>query len=126
MKEHSKGYLYAETLGGTMIVALFILTVTAMMGTLIIQWRSAKRAQVIVPIAIAAMEQSKYNYQQFGEPGELPKVKEPYRLVRAINSKHVHNMEVKELEVTGYYGDQEILHFSTYIWQGISATNKER
>ena len=60
------------------------------------------------------------------EPGELPKVKEPYRLVRAINSKHVHNMDVKELEVAGYYGNQEILHFSTYIWQGIPATNKER
>ena len=55
LKEHSKGYLYAETLGGTMIVALFILTVTAMMGTLIIQWRSAKISQVIVPIAITAI-----------------------------------------------------------------------
>lgn len=125
LKEHSKGYLYAEALDGTIIIAIFILTITVMIGTAILQWRSAKQAQVIVQVAITAMEEGKYNYQRFGQLGELPLVQEPYKLVRVINSKQVHNMIVKELEVTGYYDNQEILHFSTYIWPGLLPNKEE-
>lgn len=103
-----------------MIVALFVLTVTVMIGSLVVQWKSAKQTQLLVQVAITAMEDGKYNYQHFGQLGKLPEVKEPYKLVRVINSKHKHNMDVKELEVIGYYEQKEMLHFSTYIWKGIS------
>lgn len=118
--DYRAGYLYAEALGGTVITVLFILTITALMGSLIMQWRKANIQQQLIQVAITAMEEGKYNYQHIGTLGHMPKVEAPYRLERTVHSTTAHDMEVKELEVMGYYEQQELVHFKTYIWEGIS------
>lgn len=116
---HSQGYLYVEALGGTLITVLFILTITALIGSLVLQWRKARIQQELIQVAITAMEEGKYKYQHTGQLGEVPMVKEPYKLVHTIHATTAHDMAVKELEVIGYYEQQEILRFKTYVWEGI-------
>ncbi|KAF1683395.1 hypothetical protein [Veillonella sp. R32] len=113
------GYLYAEALGGTLITVVFILTITALISSLVMQWRQAQLQQQLMQAAITAMEEGKYNYQHQGQLGALPEVQAPYKLVRTIHTVTAHDMAVKELEAIGYYEQQEMLHFKTYVWEGV-------
>ncbi|WP_295789578.1 hypothetical protein [uncultured Veillonella sp.] len=127
-KKNEAGFLYLDALGGTTIVAIVILAVATILGSLTLQYRMARIESEALQIAISEMELGKYEAQAGMLSTSINKDissgaglwSDAFKVERRMTIESVGPKPLKRLQVKVYYDDQECITLWTYIWEGFS------
>lgn len=127
-KKNEAGFLYLDALGGTTIVAIVILAVATILGSLTLQYRMARIESEALQIAISEIELGKYEAQAGMLSTSINKDissgaglwSDAFKVERNMTIESVGPKPLKRLQVKVYYDNQECITLWTYIWEGFS------
>lgn len=134
--ETQGGFLYLDALGGTTIVALVLLAVTTLFGSMYLQYKWARIEGAALQLAVTEMELCKYEiqsttlgqswHQSMDSASEYTKVVHDagftytFKVEHLVTTEMVHQHVMKKLEVKVYYGKDTVISLWTYIWKGFT------